>query len=167
MFFTSCTFWTFCNFWIFLNFWIFCTLWIFCCFFWRGGRPLVISHKCWFISWLFLAPRPPMHFLHKSFPGTSDKIYHCAKFHSSSCLFSWFFFPNIRSFRCSNWESTLFCQNLAVLNLSFTVNKLYTWLTHPKQLCCMPAMSLVSWTGLWCPRQKRKQSNWLMWNSTM
>ena len=29
-----------------------------------------------------------MHFLHKSFPGTSDKISRCAKFHSSSCLIS-------------------------------------------------------------------------------
>ena len=55
----------------------------------RGGGPLVISPKCRLISWLFLAPRPPLHFLHKSFPGTSDKISHCAKFHSSSCLISW------------------------------------------------------------------------------
>ena len=38
---------------------------------------------------LILAPSPPMHFLHKTFPGTIDKIYHCAKFHSSSCLVSW------------------------------------------------------------------------------
>ena len=30
-----------------------------------------------------------MHFLHKTFPGTSDKISHCAKFYSSSCLISW------------------------------------------------------------------------------
>ena len=29
-----------------------------------------------------------MHFLHKTFPGTSDKISHCAKFHSSCCLIS-------------------------------------------------------------------------------
>ena len=55
----------------------------------RGGGPLVISHKCWLISWLISAPRPPMHFLHKTFPGTSDKISHCAKFHSSSWLISW------------------------------------------------------------------------------
>ena len=54
----------------------------------RGRRTLVISHKCWLISWLILAPRPPMHFLHKTFPGTSDKIFHCAKFHSSICLIS-------------------------------------------------------------------------------
>ena len=55
----------------------------------RGGGPLVISHKCRVISWLFLAPRPSMHFLHKTFPGTSDKIFQCAKFHNSSCLISW------------------------------------------------------------------------------
>ena len=54
-----------------------------------GGGPLVISHKCRLICWLILAPRPHMHFLHKTFPGTTDKTYHCAKFHSSSCLFSW------------------------------------------------------------------------------
>ena len=55
----------------------------------RGGGPPVISHKCRFISWLISAPRPPVHFLHKTFPATSDKISHCAKFHSSSCLISW------------------------------------------------------------------------------
>ncbi len=55
----------------------------------RGGGPPVISHKCRLISWLILAPRPPMHFLHKTFPGTSDKISGCAKFHGSSCLISW------------------------------------------------------------------------------
>ena len=54
----------------------------------RGGAPLVISHKCRVISWLILAPRPPMHFLHITFPGTNSKISHCAKFHSSSCLIS-------------------------------------------------------------------------------
>ena len=54
----------------------------------RGGGPLVISHKCRLISWLFLAPTPSMHFLHKTFPGASDKISHCAKFHGSSCLIS-------------------------------------------------------------------------------
>ena len=39
---------------------------------------------------LILAPRPPMHFLHKTFPGTIDKISHCAKFHSSikQCSYS-------------------------------------------------------------------------------
>jgi hypothetical protein len=35
-----------------------------------------------------------------------------------------------------------------LLNISFTVHKLYTWLTHPKQLCGMPDMSLVSLTGV-------------------
>ena len=54
----------------------------------RGKGPLVISHKCRLMSWLILAPRPPMHFLHKTFPGTSNKISHCAKFHGSSCLIS-------------------------------------------------------------------------------
>ena len=54
----------------------------------RGEGPLVISHKCRLMSWLILAPRPPMHFLHKTFPGTSNKISHCAKFHGSSCLIS-------------------------------------------------------------------------------
>ena len=53
------------------------------------GEPLVISHKCRLISWLILAIRPPMHFLHKTFPGVSDKISHCAKLHSSSCLIYW------------------------------------------------------------------------------
>ena len=55
----------------------------------RGGGPLVISHKCRLISWLFLVQRPPMHFIYNTFPGTSDKISHSAKFHSSSCLISW------------------------------------------------------------------------------
>ena len=55
----------------------------------RGGGHLVISHKYPLICWLILAPRPPMHFLLKTFPGTSDETSHCAKFHSSSCLNSW------------------------------------------------------------------------------
>ena len=55
----------------------------------RGGGPLVISHKCRLFIRLILAPRPPMHFLHKIFPGTYYKTSHCAKFHSSSCLISW------------------------------------------------------------------------------
>ena len=55
----------------------------------RGGGPLMISHKSQLISWLILAPRPPMHFLHITFPGTIIKISHCTKFHSSSCLISW------------------------------------------------------------------------------
>ena len=36
----------------------------------RGGQPPVISHKCRLFSWLFLAIRPPIHFLHKTFPCT-------------------------------------------------------------------------------------------------
>ena len=36
-----------------------------------------------------MAPRPPMHFLHKTFPGTTGETSHCAKFQSSSCLISW------------------------------------------------------------------------------
>ena len=56
----------------------------------RGWDPLVISHKCQLICWLILAPRPPMHFLHKTFPGTTDETSHCAMFHSSCCLISWF-----------------------------------------------------------------------------
>ena len=55
----------------------------------RGGGPLVISHKFQLIRWLSLAPRPHMHFLHITFPGTIDKISHRTKFHSSSCLISW------------------------------------------------------------------------------
>ena len=35
-----------------------------------------------------IPPRPPMHILHKTFPGTFDKTSHCAKFHSSGCLIS-------------------------------------------------------------------------------
>ena len=35
-----------------------------------------------------MAPKPLMYFLHKTFPGNSDKTYHCAKFHSFSCLIS-------------------------------------------------------------------------------
>ena len=54
-----------------------------------GGGPLVISHKCRLICWLILAPRPSMHFLHKTFPCTTDETSHGAKFHSSSCLISW------------------------------------------------------------------------------
>ena len=53
------------------------------------GGPLWISHMCLLVSWLILAPRPSMHFLHKTFPGISDKISHCSKFHGSSCLISW------------------------------------------------------------------------------
>ena len=93
-----------------------------------------------------------MHFLHKTIPGTSNNIAPCAKFYSSSCLVSWL--PKIRSCSLANWESTFFSQNLALLNISFTVHKLYTWLTHPKQLCGMPDMSLVSLTGFWCPWQR-------------
>ena len=100
---------------------------------------------------LILAPRHSIHFLHNIFPGTSDKISCCAKFHSSSCLSSWF--PKVRSSSLANWESTLFSQNLAVSNLIFTVIKLYTWLTHSKQLCGMSDMILVSLTNLWCPWQ--------------
>ena len=55
----------------------------------RGGGPLVISNKFWLICWLILTPRPSMHFLHKTFPGTTDETYHCAKFHSSIRLISW------------------------------------------------------------------------------
>ena len=46
----------------------------------------LVEHKCRLISWLILAIRPPLHFLHKTFPGTNGKISHCAKFHSYSCL---------------------------------------------------------------------------------
>ena len=101
---------------------------------------------------LILAPGPPMHFLYKTFPGTIDKISHCAKFHSSSCLVSWL--PKIRSCSLANWESTFFSQNLAFLNTSSTVHELYTWLTHPKQLAGMPDKSLLSLTGFWCPWQR-------------
>ena len=101
---------------------------------------------------LILASRPIMHFLYKTFPGTIDKIFYCAKFHSSSCLVSWL--PKIRYCSLANWESTFFSQNLALLNIIFTVHKLYSWLTHPKQLCCMSDMSLVSLTGFWCPWQR-------------
>ena len=38
---------------------------------------------------VILEPRPPLHFLHKTFPGNIDKISHCAKFHCSSCFVSW------------------------------------------------------------------------------
>ena len=34
----------------------------------------MFSHKYRVISWKILAPRPPIHFLHKIFPGTSGKI---------------------------------------------------------------------------------------------
>ena len=50
----------------------------------RGRRSRVISQG----GRVVLAPKPPMHFLHKTFPGTSDKISHSAKVHSSSCLIS-------------------------------------------------------------------------------
>ena len=33
----------------------------------------MISHKCRLISWLIWAPRTPMHFFHKTFPGTTDE----------------------------------------------------------------------------------------------
>ena len=74
------------------------------------------THKIWEgegdLQWfhisarLILAPRPPMHFLHKTFPGTIDKISHCAKFHTSSYLVSWL--PKIKSFSFSYCESTYF-----------------------------------------------------------
>ena len=54
----------------------------------RDGGPLVISHKCQLICWLIFAPRPPMHFLYETFPGTSDETSHCAKFHSYTCPIS-------------------------------------------------------------------------------
>ena len=101
---------------------------------------------------VILAPRPPMHFLHKTFPGTIDKTSHSGKFHSSSCLVSWLI--KIRSCSFANWEATYFSQNIALLNISFTVHKLYTWLTHPEQLCDMPDISLVSLTGFWYPWQR-------------
>ena len=87
-----------------------------------------------------------MHFLHKNHLGTNNKMFCCAKF-----LISWL--PKIRSCSLVNWESTFLSQKLAVLNLSHTVHKLYTWLTHPKQVCCIPVMSLVLLKGLWCPWQ--------------
>ena len=52
----------------------------------RGGEHLVISHKCRLVNCLIMASRPSMHFLHKTFPGTSNKISHCAKFYCSICL---------------------------------------------------------------------------------
>ena len=113
----------------------------------RGGDLIVISHKCL----LILAPRPSMDYLHKTFPGTRDKICYCVKFQSSSCLISWLLKP--RHCGLANWESTFFSKNLALLHFSSKVLKPYTWLTHPKQLCSMPHMSLVSWKGLWCSWQ--------------
>ena len=100
-----------------------------------------------FADWVQELKVKPMHFLHKTFPGPINKISHWAKFHSSRCLVSW-------SCSLANWESTFFSQNLALLNISSTVHKLYTWLAHPKQLCGMPDMSLVSLTGSWCPWQR-------------
>ena len=99
-----------------------------------------------------------MHFLHKTFPGTSYKISHCKMFHSSNGPISWLSKKN-RSCSLDNWESTIFIKTLAFLNFGFTVNKLKKkkWLTHPTQLCGMPDMSLVSLTGLWCP--------WPRWNN--
>ena len=128
--------------------------------FWGGGGWVYANLKRVYIlnflhpslsAWLILAPMPHMHFLHKTFHGTSNNISCCAKFHSSSFLISWL--PKISSFSLANWESTFFSQNLAVFNLSFTVHKLYTWLTNPTPLCCTPDISLVSSTGLWCPWQ--------------
>ena len=114
----------------------------------RGGRSIVISHKCR----VNLDTKASYALSSKIIPGTRDKISHCAKFHSCSCLGNWF--PKIRSCRLASWESTFFSQNLPLLNTSFTVYKLYTWLTHPKQLCGMPDMSVVSLTGFWCPWQR-------------
>ena len=42
---------------------------------------------------IYLLFRPSMKFLHKTFPGTSDKICQCAKFHSSGCII--FGLPNL------------------------------------------------------------------------
>ena len=91
------------------------------------------------------APRPPMHFLHKTFPGTIDKISHCAKFHISSCLVSWL--PKIRFCSLANSESSFYSQNIALLNsqqstaLQFT-NCLPGW--H------IPKNCIVCQTCLWC-----------------
>ena len=49
----------------------------------------MISHKCRIICWLILAPRHPMNFFHKTFPGTTNETSDNAKFHSSCCLISW------------------------------------------------------------------------------
>ena len=47
----------------------------------------MISHKCRLISWLILAPRPPMHFLHKTFPGTSERSLTVPSFTALAVLF--------------------------------------------------------------------------------
>ena len=120
----------------------------------RRSRSIVISQK-----WrLILASRPPMHLFHKTFQGTSDKISHCAKLHSSSCLISWL--PNIRSCGLVKWESTFFSQHSALLNFSlyssqtvylahtFQTTLWYAW--HVSGVIDRSLMSLVSLTGIWC-----------------
>ena len=104
-----------------------------------------LSLECRLIS----APRPPMHFCHKTFPGTSNNISHRTKFQGSGCLISWL--PKIRSLGLASWLSTFFSQISALLNLIFTVHKLYTRLTHPQLVGGVSGMSLVSLIRLFCP----------------
>ena len=53
--------------------------------FWGVG-PLVISHKIQVKLLVNLCTKASYAHSSKSFPGTTDKILHCEKFHSSSCL---------------------------------------------------------------------------------
>ena len=65
-----------------------------------------------------MVPRPPMHILHKTFPGTIDKTSHYAKFHISGCLIYWLqktdlcetteCSPSLTSpLNCSEWRKLL------------------------------------------------------------
>ena len=96
-----------------------------------------------------------MHFLHKTYPGTSDNISHCSKFQNSGCLISWL--PKFRSCDLANWLFTFFSQNSALLNLNlYSSQNVYQAATSPTTLWCawhvsgVPDTSLVSLACHWC-----------------
>jgi hypothetical protein len=124
-----------------------------CLFLWRGGQGQALSLECRLIS----APRPPTHFCHKTFPGTSNDIFHRSKFQGTGCLISWL--PKFRSFGLADWLSTFFSQNSALLNLNlYSSQTVYQADTSPttvwcvRHVSCVPDMSLLALAYPWCPR---------------
>ena len=118
---------------------------------WRGGRGLALSLECRLIS----APRPPMHFCHKTFPGTSNNIYYFPKFQGSGCLISWL--PKFTSFGLANWLSTFFQSKLSFAQLKPLQFKnclpgwhIPNW--YVRHVSGVPDTSLLSLAYPWCPR---------------
>ena len=97
----------------------------------RGEISPVVSHK----FRLILAPRPPMHFCHKTFPNTNNNIYHCSKFQRSGCLIAWL--PNFRYFGPANWLFPFFSKNSAFLNLKiYSLKSVDQGATCPTMVWC-------------------------------